>query len=233
MSDSTRISYHDVKAKVLESIKDNTWAPGTIMPGEIELAQMFGCARATVNRAMRELAEEGILERKRKAGTLVKLSPTPRAKLEIPMIREEIEKTGGTYRYALVTRTQETAPNWLRAKLALSKSGEVLHLRCMHYRDNKPYQFEDRWINLDLVPKAADIDFEDTGPNEWLLREISFTNAEITFSATSANSDVSQFLDCNFGDPLFASERMTWLDNTAVTFARLVFTPGYQMTTQF
>lgn len=233
MSESTRISYHDVKAKVLESIKDNTWAPGTIMPGEIELAQIFGCARATVNRALRELAEEGIVERKRKAGTLVKLSPTPRAKLEIPLIREEIEKTGGTYRYALVTRTHDAAPNWLRARLALPRTCDVLHLRCMHYRDNKPYQFEDRWINLDLVPNATNINFEKTSPNEWLLREISFTKAEITFSATAANTDISQFLDCHAGDPLFTNERMTWLNETAVTFARLVFAPGYQMTTHF
>lgn len=232
MGDSKRISYQDIKTEVLLSIKDNTWPPGTIMPGEVELAEKFGCARATVNRAMRELAEEGVIERKRKAGTLVKLSPTARAKFDIPVIREEIELTGGVYRYALVERTQEVAPNWLRVRLALLPDDEVLHLICMHYRDNKPYQFEDRWINLAAVPNAAETKFETVGPNEWLLREMSYTHAEISFSATRATAEVAEFLECADGDPLFASERVTRFEGKTITFARMVFASGYRLTTQ-
>ena len=62
------------------------------MPGEVDLAEEFGCARATVNRAMRELADEGFIDRKRKAGTRIKSSPTRHAKFAIPLIRDEIEK---------------------------------------------------------------------------------------------------------------------------------------------
>ena len=60
-----RTSYHDIKAIVLTRIRENIWPPGANLPGEIELAKEFGCARATVNRAMRELVDEGILERHR------------------------------------------------------------------------------------------------------------------------------------------------------------------------
>jgi len=232
MGQTGRVSYQSVKAKVLQSIRDNTWAPGTIMPGEVELAEQFGCARATVNRAMRELAEEGILERKRKAGTLVKLSPTPRAKFDIPVIRDEIEKSGGTYRYALVSRVQSDVPSWLRAKLAMGEGDQVLHLQCMHYHNNKPYQFEDRWINLQVVSGAADIDFKEVGPNEWLLREVPLTNAEITFAASRATKEIAEFLDSSEGDALFTTERITWIDTRTVTFARLFYCLGYRLTTQ-
>lgn len=232
MSDATRISYQDIKVKVLQSIRDNTWPPGTIMPGEVELAERFGCARATVNRAMRELAEEGILDRKRKAGTRVKKSPTRQAKFVIPVIRDEVENTGGTYRYALVTRTQMPAPSWLCAKLQLLPEDQVLHLHCMHYSDNKPYQYEDRWINLSAAPGALDTDFKSIGPNEWLVREIPFTDAELTFSASRASRDVAEFLDSAEGDALFTIERTTWLNKQTVTFARLHFSPGYQLTTK-
>ena len=46
-----------------------------MIPGEEALAREFGCARATVNRALRDLAEAGVLERRRKAGTRVALQP--------------------------------------------------------------------------------------------------------------------------------------------------------------
>ncbi|MBE9477311.1 MAG: GntR family transcriptional regulator, partial [Proteobacteria bacterium] len=95
-------SYSDIKKTVLARIRDHTWPPGSIIPGEVELSEEFGCARATVNRAMRELAEDGILDRKRKAGTRVNKFPIRHAKFAIPLIRTEITSTGAAYRYTLI-----------------------------------------------------------------------------------------------------------------------------------
>ena len=63
-----KTNYRDVKAEILRRITEGDWAPGARLPGEVELAEAFGVARATVNRAMRELTDEGLLERRRKAG---------------------------------------------------------------------------------------------------------------------------------------------------------------------
>jgi GntR family transcriptional regulator, histidine utilization repressor len=48
----------------------------------------LGCARATVNRALRDLAEAGLLERRRKGGTRVPLTPVRKATFEIAIIRD-------------------------------------------------------------------------------------------------------------------------------------------------
>jgi GntR family histidine utilization transcriptional repressor len=217
---------------VLGRIRSNIWPPGAHLPGEIELAKEFGCARATVNRAMRELVDEGILERKRKAGTKVKSSPTRRAQFAIPIIGEEIRNTGASYRYALVERETMLVPAWLKSRLEMPKGSEVLHIRCMHYAGNDPYQFEDRWINLAAVPNAASFDFEEIGPNEWLVREIPFTEGELVFSATNATQEIANFLNTSEGTAIFTSERTTWLDKVSVTYARLYFARDYKMTTQ-
>jgi GntR family histidine utilization transcriptional repressor len=132
----------------------------------------------------------------------------------------------------LVSRVQSDAPSWLRAKLAMSEGDQVLHIQCMHYQNNNPYQFEDRWINLEVVGGAADTDFKDVGPNEWLLREVPLTNAEITFTASRATKEIAKFLDSSEGDALFTTERTTWIDNRTVTFARLFYCLGYRLTTQ-
>ncbi|WP_298918555.1 UTRA domain-containing protein [uncultured Roseobacter sp.] len=227
-----RTSYHDIKADVLDRIRKNIWPPGANLPGEIELAEEFGCARATVNRAMRELVSEGILERKRKAGTRVKSSPSRKAKFSIPLIREEITNTGATYRYVLVDRNIIAAPGWLRAQIEIPKGQKVLHLRCMHYAGNRPYQFEERWINLGAVPDAEGFDFKDMGPNDWLVRKVPFTNGELVFSATNATLEIADFLNIAEGDAIFTVERTTWLEDISVTYARLYFARDYKMTTQ-
>lgn len=228
-----KYTFRDVKTDILSKITGGIWAPGSLVPNEIELAETYGCARATVNRAMRELADEGIIERRRKAGTRVRMAPIRQARFDIPIVRAEIEEQGASYRYSLVSCAAVKAPGWLRARLQLSDSDRVLHLVCMHYADGNPYQHEDRWINLAALPQAQEADFSQIGPNEWLVSTIPFSDAEISFSATSADDELSDYLGCNHGDPLFTTERSTWWEARAITYVKLSFRPGHTMTARY
>ncbi|MDA7964522.1 GntR family transcriptional regulator [Ruegeria sp.] len=229
-SDTT--SYKDIKQTVLRRIRSGDWPPDMLLPNEQELAVTFSCTRTTVNRALRELAEEGFLERRRKAGTRVLSAPQRQARFSIPLIRDEIEALGGTYRYALVSSEAQPAPDWLAARLALSAGQQVQHVRCMHYSTNTPFQYEDRWIVIDSVPQVAQADFSEIGPNDWLVQTVPFTNVELTFLASRADATVAGFLDLPEGEPVFTAERITWLQGQPVTFAKLYFGAGYRMTTQ-
>ena len=208
------------------------YAPGANIPGEVELAGEFGVARATVNRALRELSDDGILERRRNSGTRVAASRARHAKLDIPLIRTEIEAGGATYRYALLERQQMIAPQWLAARLDLTALNEVIHLRCLHFAGGAPFVFEERWINLQAVPQATDADFAAHNPNEWLVNAVPFTTAEFAFSATNLAAEDAKLLGAKSGDASFVAERVTWLERQAVTFARMLFKPGYRMMTQ-
>ena len=59
------LSYEVVKTSIHKRIADGGWEPGVRLPSERELVQEFGCARMTVHRALRELEEEGLIERSR------------------------------------------------------------------------------------------------------------------------------------------------------------------------
>lgn len=226
-------TYREVKADLLEKITRGVWPPGGLLPNEIDLAATYDCARATVNRAMQELADDGIIERKRKAGTRVRMAPVRQARFTIPIVRQEIEDLGATYRYALVRRDRCTAPDGIRARLKLGQQAQVLHLTCVHFADGVPYQHEDRWINLDVLPNADDADFTEVGPNEWLVAEIPFSNAEISFMAVQADDDLAEHLGCAVGDALFQTERSTWWESRAITFVRLTFRAGHRMSARY
>ena len=225
-------SFRDIKAIVLERIQSGTWAPDAILPSESALVTEFDSTRTTVNRALRELAEEGYLERKRKAGTRVLRAPVRHARFAIPLTRVEIEGTGARYRYALIGAEMRDMPDWLRARLDLRGAIRAAHVRALHYADGKPFQYEDRWIVEASVPEVAEADFSDTGPNEWLIERIPVSNVELSFMATRADQTVAALMDAPMGEPIFTAERLTWLRGQPVTFARLHFAPGYRMTTR-
>jgi len=226
-------TYRDVKADILSKIVGGEWGPGSLMPGEIDLAERYSCARATVNRAMRELAEDGIIERRRKAGTRVRVTPVRQARFDIPLVRREIEEGGAAYRYRLMSDTIETAPDWLHARFDLRAAGRGRHLTCLHHADEAPYQFEDRWINLTALPQAEQTDFETVSPNEWLVATVPFSDAEIAFSANAADNVLARHLGCAVGDALFTSERSTWWQGQALTYVRLSFQRGHRMTARY
>ncbi len=233
MQTPKRTTFHAVRDEVKRRIEARIWPQGALLPTETELAEEFGCARATVNRALRELAEQGFVERRRKSGTRVKTAPTKHAKIEIAVVRQTVEEQNAVYRYALVERSVSDAPAWLTSQLGLKSGTRVLHLLCMHYADNRPYQFEERWINIATVPDIEHADLTTVGPNEWLLNAVPFTDAEITFSAVSTDTKLSDFLATGVGTPVIQLERTTWLQGEPVTYVRMTHHPGYRFRTQY
>ena len=224
-----KTAFRDIRDALRDRIVSRQWPPGELVPNEADLAREFDCARATVNRAMRELAEEGLIERRRKSGTRVRASPRRQASFEVPVVRREVEATGARYAYALRDRSVEAAPTWLRARLGLAENTRVLHITCLHYAESHPYQREDRWINLAALPQAEMADFTRSGPNEWLLATVPYTDAEISFSAQGANADMARDLGCAVGDALFVAERMTAFQGQPVTYVQLVHQRGHQV----
>jgi len=231
-SKNKKLGYREIKESILGKMRGGTWPPGSFLPKEIELSEQFGCSRTTINRALRELADEGLIERRRKAGTKVIEIPSRQAKFQIPSIRAEIEATGAEYRYHLFHRESIPVPGWLCGRFGIKKDVRVLHLYVTHYADNDPFQFEERWINLTTVPEAENEQFQHNPPSEWLVQAKPFSDIELMFSASGADKVQSEYLGVSVNDPLLVSERATWLKGDPVTYARLSFKPGYKMRTK-
>jgi GntR family histidine utilization transcriptional repressor len=226
-------SWQSVQDEVRRRIQSRQWKPGDIIPGESELAREFGCARATVNRALQDLAEAGLLDRRRKAGTRVALHPVRKATLDIPVIRREIEGKGLAYGYVLLSRDMAVPAADIMARLQTRPGAAMLHLTALHLADGRPYVFENRWINLTAAPTVENADFAALSANEWLVTNIPFEGGDIAFSAMTAGPREADVLDCRPGDGLFVIDRTTWSAGKTITTVRLAFAPGYRMHTHF
>lgn len=54
-------AYQRIKSAILTKIHAGDWVVGSAIPAEMALAQEFGVARMTVNRALKELTDERVL----------------------------------------------------------------------------------------------------------------------------------------------------------------------------
>jgi len=220
-----------IREELLKRIHDRVWQPGELIPHEAELAEQFGCARTTVNRALRDLADSGLVVRKRRAGTRVVLNPPQRATLTIPIIREEVEALGKTYRHSVLTRDLGPLPPMLHGAFQAALSGDVLFLKTLHFADNRPYAFEERYINLQAAPEAAAHAFETISANEWLVQNAPYSHGDLSLFAVNADETLAEKLDTTVGSALFAMERITWAGDQPITHVKLVYGPGYRMRT--
>ena len=224
-------NWQSVQEEVLRRIHARVWKPGELIPNEADLALEFGCARTTVNRALQSLAESGLLDRRRKAGTRVAAQPVAKATLDITVIRIEIEDRGQKYGYQRIERHEAVPPLAISGSMKTHATRPLLHVRALHMADDTPYAFEDRWINPEVVRDGFSESYETVSANEWLLKYVPYTHGEIAFSATSASPEEAKILCCQKNSALFAIDRLTWDSTLAVTKVRLLFAPGHQIRT--
>ena len=223
--------YEAIRAEVLRRIRARVWSPGGLIPSEETLAQEFGCARATVNRALKELAEAGVLERKRKAGTRVALLPVRKATLDIPVIRAEVAARGQVYDFRLLSQTLASPPLAVAVRLGLPAGHHLLHLQTLHLAGGFPHVYEDRWLNPDVLPHPRP-DFASVSANEWLVANLTFATGDIAFAAETATAAEAAELSVPLGSALFITERCTWGLDAPITWVRLAHAPGYRLQTR-
>ena len=94
--------YNRVKAWVLQRIDSGVWGESQRIASEHELIEKLGVSRMTVNRALRELAEEGHLVRVVGVGSFVADRRIQMHPLEIRNIADEIAERGHAHASSVV-----------------------------------------------------------------------------------------------------------------------------------
>lgn len=216
-----------VKAEVLDRIRSGRWGAGQMIPTEHALAAELGCARATINRALRELADSGILERRRKVGTRVAAQPDPGALASLPMLTSQIEKTGMTAEYRLLAQDTVPAPADVAKRLHLPEATPLLYLVSLFTADGAPYCVEHRWINPALIGDPQP-DFTRTSANEWVLTHPARSHGNMIIHPDSARTDCCN-LQVTKGQPLLVIEADNWAGAQPISLTRQYFPPTHQL----
>ena len=224
--------WEDIRTEVLRRIRARDWPPGALIPGEEALAEEFGVARATVNRALTALAEAGVIERKKRAGTRVAELPVRRARLEIPVIRLDVLGRGLTYDFKLLADRLAPAPVPVTARLGLPEATPMLQLETLHLAGGRPFVLETRWLNPEVLTYPQP-DFAAVSVNEWLVTHVSLVSGDIAFTAEPASLREAEVMGVPPGTALLVAERTTFGIGGPVTWVRLAHAPGRRVAMTF
>jgi GntR family transcriptional regulator, histidine utilization repressor len=227
-------AYQKVKTHLKNGLAQGIWPAGSIMPSESELVSQFGVSRMTVNRALKELQNEGLVERLQGIGTFASQLGRVSSQLTIRDLHEEIEARGHQHHAKVILVRQETASEELAAQMGVIAGSVVFHSVLIHYDNGIALQTEDRYVNPVWAPNYLNIDFTKVTPTAYLLEVAPLWQAQYTIEASHPTKQEAKWLGIEPTAACLVVVRRTMSRQLPITLARLVHPGGvYQLEGRF
>lgn len=217
--------YRRIKTEIRQRIYNGDWKIGDQVPTEQELVKQMQASRMTVNRALRELTQEGLLRRQQGSGTFVAPPKIEADFLEIKNIADEITARGHVHSSKVILLEQLPAPKNVSQALRLPDQTSLYHSLCLHFENDRPVQLEDRYVNPEIVPGFLNQDFSKITTGGYLLDTVPYNQAEHHISALPPTARLQKYLELADGEPVLLLERHTFSANKPVTTVKL-YHPG-------
>jgi GntR family transcriptional regulator len=185
---------------------------GDRLPSEFELAKEFGVSRVTLQRALAQLVEDGVVIRLQGKGTFYSGEGKDRRTQAISGALESlmVYENGASARVIGKSWSRD-APSDVRQHLGLAENDEIVIIKRVAIVDAEPLAYIINYLPREIGVKIYD---EDKAlmhsPIAFLLREkyrVPLTRADQTIDAVLADPEVASALDFPIGSPLLRIER--------------------------
>jgi GntR family histidine utilization transcriptional repressor len=217
--------YEQVKAYIKQEISAGHWRPGDPVPSETALQKLFSLSRMTINRAVKELAVEGVVSRVRGSGTVVAQLHQISSTLQVRDIREEVVERGHVPGARVLCMEKVRADKDLGRVFQVRVNTGLFHSVVVHLENGLPIQLEERYVNPVCVPDYLAQDFHELTPTRYLLDHAPMTEASYSIAAASAKKEEAVVLEIGEGDACLLMLRTTSSGKHVASHARLLY-PG-------
>jgi GntR family transcriptional regulator, histidine utilization repressor len=180
--------YNTIKQYLKRELAQGRWQPGARMPSESELVERFEVSRMTVNRALRELQSEGLIERVAGLGTFAAHPHRVSSVLKIRDLQEEIIERGHRHHAEVHFAREERATAAVGRAFGVPTGARLFHSLIVHHENERPLQYEDRYVNPECAPDYLKVDLTQVTPTHYLLQVAPHWEAEYSIRATAANA---------------------------------------------
>ena len=217
--------YQQIKKTISDRISNGDWAAGQKLPSENDLVAALDVSRMTINRALRELTQQGLINRVHGLGSFVADRPRHASLIELQDIALEIAENGKRHSSRNIVLDRRLADTEIAAQMQLPVDSEVYFLSAVHLQDDLPIQFENRYVNPDLVPDFIHQDFTQKTSTAYLLQQFRPDEMEHIVRAVVAGAAISKLLKIERDEPCLQLNRRTWINHQVVTQVTLTY-PG-------
>jgi len=213
--------YQQVKDYLLSLINSGEIGPADRVPSENEISRDLGVSRMTVNRGVKELADEGYLVRIPGVGTFVADQTIHSHPLEIRNIADEIRRRGHEHSAKVIKLHAVKADARLAARCNVPAKSTLHHSLIVHYENELPLQVEDRHVVPEMAPGYLDNDFAAITPFDFLIRIAPLHMAEHAVRAIIPSQKIRKLLAMRDDEACLLVMRRTFTANRVVSVADL------------
>jgi GntR family transcriptional regulator len=205
--------YYQLGELLTKDIQSGRYREGDLLPGDKQLAEIYGVSVITVRAAMRILIERGLVERFQGKGSFVTSKEQVHALWGLGSV-DDLVMTGLHSSLVLLKRKLIVAPDWVKRSYSLSPGAKVYWLRTARIVKRERFFITDIYLPLRIGEKLSHLDFTDKGQRNkltiTLVEErcgVSVRSIFQTMTAELASADVARSLGLKAGQPLLVIER--------------------------
>ncbi len=205
-AEKVSLRYQEIEAWLREIILKGR--AGEAIPSEVEIAASFDVSRMTARQAVLNLMREGLVDRRRGAGTFIADNPLHRREGVLLSFTEDMKRRGLKPSSELISAKKEIATAADRKALSLKDPSSVIVIKRLRLADGTPLALE----KVVLISKCAKVLNEDleNGSLHNALRKIGIqpTLASGWLKARLATSQEAKKLDLPTKSPLLVETRV-------------------------
>jgi GntR family histidine utilization transcriptional repressor len=221
MKSESKPRYQHIKDLIIDQISKGDLRPHDRVPSENELVESTGVSRMTANRALRELTDEGYVDRVAGIGTFVSDLKANSHVLEVRNIADEVTSRGHAHSAHIIQKTRQLADEEIAAALKIPEGTEVFNILLVHQEDGTPIQVEDRYVITGFAPDFLAQDFTAITPSAYLSNISPLQEADHVVRAVMPDPAIQDYLKMGVREPSLVVIRRTWANGQPVTYGRL------------
>ena len=204
--------YHQIDLLIRHRITSGHYADAEILPSEHALAEEFGVSRITIARALNNLAQGGLVKRRRGSGTAVTLpAGQKRQWANIEHLNHTVSALARMTRLEVLEHGVIAAQTDQAECLRLAPGDSLQRTVRVRYLEQAPISHL-----LSYIPTEIAAGFDKRRMAHYTVTELltaaGHTVAAVTqrFVAIAAESELAQRLDVQIGTPLLRIERVAY-----------------------
>lgn len=215
--------YQQIKNIIQNKIRDGDWNAGQKLPSEYQLVNALGVSRMTIHRALRELTQEGLINRVHGIGSFVADAPRHASLIELKDIAIEIQQSGKRHTSRVLSLSREAANAEIAIKMQVAVGKQLFFLHAVHSQDDIPIQLESRYVSPDSMPDFLQQDFSRATSTSYLLKQFRPDEMEHIVRAVMPDEQAQEILLIEPGEPCLQLSRRTWKKHQVVTFVTMTY----------
>jgi GntR family transcriptional regulator len=201
--------YDQIERNLRDLVINGHLKPGEAMPGEWDLAELYGVSRLTVRRALDELVRQNWLEKKHGVGTFVRQPTMATIAAGKLSFTEQMRAIGREPDSQFISQRKIAATDKIARAIKIQEDDPIIEITRVRLADNVPILLETACLS---ATRFAKLENHDWAKNESLYKvlsdeyQVNVSALDHTIKPVTLTATEARYLNAKAGIPALLSE---------------------------